>query len=135
MPPSSTRPLSPHLQIYRWSWTMAMSVFHRITGVALYCGTVFLAIWLLALATGGAFYANIQWALATPFGMVFLFGYTWILMHHMLGGVRHFVWDVGHGFDRDRRISMARLTLIGSIILTLVIWSVAFSSTLKSFLS
>jgi succinate dehydrogenase / fumarate reductase, cytochrome b subunit len=135
MTTSNSRPLSPHLQIYRWSWTMAMSVFHRLTGIALYFGTALLAVWLLALALGGSFYANVQWALATPPGLVFLFGYTWALMHHMLGGVRHFVWDAGYGFEREQRLSMARFTLLASVLVTIIIWGVAFSSVIKSFLS
>ena len=119
------RPLSPHLQIYRWSWTMAMSIFHRATGSALYIGTALLAIWFVALASGPrAFYA-VQWFFGSPLGILILFGYTWALMHHMLGGVRHLIWDFGHGFGPER-LSMARFTLIGSIVLTLVIWIVAF---------
>jgi succinate dehydrogenase / fumarate reductase cytochrome b subunit len=119
------RPLSPHLQIYRWSWTMAMSIFHRATGSALYVGTALLAIWFVALASGPrAFYA-VQWFFGSPIGILILFGYTWVLMHHMLGGVRHLIWDFGHGYGPER-LSMARFTLIGSIVLTLVIWIVAF---------
>jgi succinate dehydrogenase / fumarate reductase cytochrome b subunit len=109
------RPLSPHLQIYRWSWTMAMSVAHRITGLALYGGIALFAIWLVALASGPSAFDNVQW-----------FGYTWILMHHMLGGVRHLVWDFGHGMEAAQRINMARFTLVGSVALTLAIWVVAF---------
>ena len=120
------RPLSPHLQIYRWSWTMTMSIFHRVTGSALYIGTALLAIWFVALASGPrAFYA-VQWFFGSPLGILILFGYTWVLMHHMLGGVRHLVWDFGHGMEPEERINMARFTLIGSIALTLVIWIVAF---------
>ena len=82
------RPLSPHLQIYRWTWTMAMSVLHRVTGTALYGGTALVAIWLVALASGPAAYGWVAWFFGSWIGRIVLFGYTWILMHHMLGGLR-----------------------------------------------
>lgn len=118
------RPLSPHLQIYRWSWTMAMSVAHRITGSALYGGTVLLTIWLVALASGPDAYAWVGWFFASPVGYLVLFAYTWILMHHMLGGVRHLIWDFGHGMEPTERVWLARMTLIGSTLLTVLIWTV-----------
>jgi succinate dehydrogenase / fumarate reductase, cytochrome b subunit len=68
----------------------------------------------------------VQWFFGSPIGYLILFGYTWILMHHMLGGVRHLVWDFGYGMEADQRIAMARFTLIGSVALTLAIWVVAF---------
>ncbi|MCJ2022040.1 MULTISPECIES: succinate dehydrogenase, cytochrome b556 subunit [unclassified Methylobacterium] len=123
--PTVAQPLSPHLQIYRWTWTMAMSVFHRITGTALYGGTALVAIWLLALASGPIAYSYVAGFFGSVIGRLILFVYTWILMHHMLGGLRHFAWDFGIGFDREKRLAMSRLTLIGSVALTLVIWAVA----------
>lgn len=121
----SKRPLSPHLQIYRWTWTMAMSIFHRATAVVLYVGTVFLAFWLLALAAGPQAYESAAWFFGSWLGYLILFAYTWALMHHMLGGVRHFVWDFGQGFEPSQRFLLAKLTLVGSVSLTLVIWIVA----------
>lgn len=123
--PTVAQPLSPHLQIYRWTWTMAMSVFHRITGTALYAGTALVAIWLLALASGPVAYSYVAGFFGSVIGRLILFVYTWILMHHMLGGLRHFAWDFGVGFDREKRLAMSRLTLIGSVALTLIIWAVA----------
>ncbi|WP_342106087.1 succinate dehydrogenase, cytochrome b556 subunit [Methylobacterium sp. SI9] len=123
--PTVAQPLSPHLQIYRWTWTMAMSVFHRITGTALYGGTALVAIWLLALASGPVAYSYVAGFFGSVIGRLILFVYTWILMHHMLGGLRHFAWDFGIGFDREKRLAMSRLTLIGSVALTVVIWAVA----------
>jgi succinate dehydrogenase / fumarate reductase cytochrome b subunit len=119
------RPLSPHLQIYRWTWTMAMSIFHRATAIVLYVGTIFLVFWLLALATGPEAYASAAWFFGSWLGYLVLFAYTWALMHHMLGGVRHFVWDFGKGFEPSQRFLLAKLTLVGSVSLTLVIWIVA----------
>lgn len=123
--PTVAQPLSPHLQIYRWTWTMAMSVFHRITGTALYGGTFLVAVWLVALASGPRAYDAVAWFFGSWIGRLILFAYTWVLMHHMLGGLRHFIWDAGYGFDRDRRLGLARATLIGSVVLTLVIWALA----------
>jgi succinate dehydrogenase / fumarate reductase cytochrome b subunit len=122
----AARPLSPHLQVYRWSWTMVMSIFHRATGIALYVGTVLVAGWLLAMASGPAAYARVAWFFGTPIGLLVLFGYTWVLLHHMLGGVRHLVWDFGHGMEPATRINLARFTLVGSTLLTVLIWAVAF---------
>ena len=122
--PTAVPPLSPHLQIYRWTWTMAMSVFHRITGTALYGGTALVAIWLVALASGPVAYAWVAGFYGSWFGRLVLFAYTWVLLHHLLGGLRHFVWDAGIGFERDTRMRMARATLIGSAALTVAIWAV-----------
>ena len=119
------RPLSPHLQIYRWSWTMAMSVAHRITGTALYIGVALLAIWLVALASGPRAFEAVQGLFGSPLGYLILFGYTGVLMHHMLGGVRHLVWDFGHGMEPAQRVNMARFTLVGSVTLTILIWAAA----------
>ena len=119
------RPLSPHLQIYRWTWTMMMSIVHRATGIALYLGTVLVAIWLLSLASGPVAYDRVSWFFGSIIGRLILFGYTWALIHHMLGGVRHLVWDFGYGMAPGTRMQMARFTLIGSVVLTVLIWIVA----------
>lgn len=105
---------------------MAMSIFHRATGSALYIGIALLAIWLVALASGPSAFESVQWFFGSPLGILILFGYTWVLMHHMLGGIRHLVWDFGRGMEPGQRINMARFTLIGSIALTVLIWLVAF---------
>ncbi|WP_210492993.1 succinate dehydrogenase, cytochrome b556 subunit [Microvirga antarctica] len=122
----TARPLSPHLQVYRWTWTMAMSVFHRVTGTGLYFGIALVAIWLVALASGPRAFDAVQWFFGSPVGLLILFVYTWVLLHHMLGGVRHLVWDTGTGMEPGTRMAMARFTLIASIALTVAIWVVAF---------
>jgi succinate dehydrogenase / fumarate reductase cytochrome b subunit len=121
------RPLSPHLQIYRWTWTMAMSVVHRITGCALYGGTLLVVWWLVALAAGPGPYATVQWVMNSILGRLVLIGFTWALFHHMLGGIRHFVWDLGFGFEREARMNLARFTLFGSLALTVVVWVIALA--------
>jgi succinate dehydrogenase / fumarate reductase cytochrome b subunit len=118
------RPLSPHLQIWRPTLTMMMSIFHRATGMALYFGTMVVAWWLLAAASGPAAYAAIETFIGSLIGGAVLFGYTWALIHHMLGGVRHLIWDTGHGFGPHEREWLARATLVGSIGLTVVLWAV-----------
>jgi succinate dehydrogenase / fumarate reductase, cytochrome b subunit len=118
------RPLSPHLTIYRPMLSMMMSIVHRITGAALYIGTLLLAWWLLAAASGPGAYAMFQSAAASFIGRIVLFGYTWALLHHMLGGVRHLIWDTGHGFGAAEREWLVRANLIGSIALTVILWVV-----------
>jgi succinate dehydrogenase / fumarate reductase cytochrome b subunit len=120
------RPLSPHLQVYRMMFTMVMSGFHRITGMGLYFGAFLLAWWLLAVASGPNAYATVVWFMGSPIGLLILLGYTWALMHHMLGGVRHLIWDLSYGFGPSEREWLARATLVGSIALTLIIWVIGY---------
>ena len=120
------RPMSPHLQVYRFALTMAMSIAHRITGVALYAGTLLLAWWLVAAATDAASFANVSWFMGTIVGRLILFGFTWALFHHFLGGLRHFVWDLGYGMDHPEREYLAQGTLIGAVVLTVVVWIIAY---------
>jgi succinate dehydrogenase / fumarate reductase, cytochrome b subunit len=105
--------------------TMVMSILHRITGAALYFGTVLLAAWLIAAATNFETFSWVSWFFSSLIGRLILFGYTWALMHHMLGGVRHFVWDVGMGLDKKFATKMALASAAGSIALTLLIWGFA----------
>jgi succinate dehydrogenase / fumarate reductase cytochrome b subunit len=92
------RPLSPHLHIYKWSVTMATSITHRITGVGLYLGIVFIAWWLVAASTGPETYQPFLNAAANPIGQIILFGFTWAAAYHLLNGIRHLAWDLGYGF-------------------------------------
>ena len=118
------RPLSPHLQIYKMTLTMAMSIIHRITGAALYFGTVLLALFLIAAASGKAGYGIAAAVYGSFLGKLVLFGYTWALIHHMLGGIRHFIWDTAAGLDPVARETIVKATLIGSVALTLLVWLV-----------
>ena len=121
MAPRIDRPLSPFMT-YRWTLTMAMSIVHRITGGALYFGTLLVAAWLMAAASSQATFDWVNWAFGTWLGRLILFGSTWALMHHMLGGVRHLVWDTGAGLEKHTASKIAWATLAGSISLTLLIW-------------
>ena len=121
-PATRARPLSPHLTVYRMPITMTMSIIHRITGGALYFGTLLVAVWLMAAASSEATFDWVNWAFGSWLGRLILFGYTWALMHHMLGGVRHLVWDTGAGLEKHTASKIAWATLAGSIALTLLIW-------------
>ena len=120
------RPLSPHLTIYRLTLTMMMSIVHRITGAALYVGTLLVAWWLIAAASGPNGYATVQWFMGSWIGRLMLFGYTWALIHHMLSGLRYLIWDTGRGFGPSEREWLVRATLFGSVTLTVVLWIVGY---------
>ncbi|MEX0589889.1 MAG: succinate dehydrogenase, cytochrome b556 subunit [Xanthobacteraceae bacterium] len=115
------RPLSPHLQIYRLSMTMAMSIVHRISGAALYFGTILFIWWLLSAASPRNF-DTVNGFFGSWIGRLILFGYTWALLHHLLGGVRHLIWDTGRGLGPGERDFLAWATLVGSVTLTVVVW-------------
>ena len=116
------RPLSPHIGIYRQQINMVMSIVHRITGTALYFGTLLLAWWLIAIAQGPQALDLVNMVLGHPVGKLVLFGYTWALVHHMFGGLRHFIWDTGRGFDLGTVNTLSWLTIFGSVIVTLALW-------------
>jgi succinate dehydrogenase / fumarate reductase cytochrome b subunit len=118
----AARPLSPHLQIYRLTLTMVMSGLHRITGIFLYLGAAAVAWWLIAAASGPNAYGYVQWFMGTWIGRLFLLGYTWTLIHHTLGGVRHLIWDTGRGLGASEREWLAVATLFGSVTFTIVLW-------------
>ncbi len=120
------RPLSPHLQIYSPLLTMMMSIAHRITGVALYVGTLLLAWFLIALAAGPGPFATVSAVYGSWLGIIILIGFSWALFHHLLGGIRHFIWDMGYGMDHPAREYLAQGTLYGGLALTLLVWLIAW---------
>ena len=115
------RPLSPHLQIWRFTATMAASITHRGTGVVLYTGTILLAFWLFAVAQGPAFFWRVGGFLTSPLGAVVLTGYIWALCFHLLNGLRHLYWDYGRGFAVKTATMTAWLVYAGATILTALI--------------
>ncbi|MDZ7823826.1 MAG: succinate dehydrogenase, cytochrome b556 subunit [Ahrensia sp.] len=125
----SKRPLSPHLSIYKPIPTMVMSIFHRMTGVALYVGTLLVAWWLIAAATSESHFNFVNGFFASWFGLVVLFGYTWALMHHLLGGIRHFIWDTGSMMEKHTSTKLAYATMVGSVTLTVLVWAVGLIVT------
>jgi succinate dehydrogenase / fumarate reductase cytochrome b subunit len=123
----AARPLSPHLSIFRPYINMTMSIFHRITGTVNYVGSALLAAWLISAVMGDEQFNTVNSLLATPPGYVILFGFTWSVMHHMLGGIRHLIWDTIHGFALANVRLLSWGTLFGSLTLTALIWLVALS--------
>lgn len=118
----TARPLSPHLTIYKFRPTMAMSILHRITGAALYVGTLFFVWWLVAAASGPVAFSYASGFFDSIIGRIILFGYTWALIHHMFGGIRHLVMDTGNGLQKETSTRFAQATLAASLIVTVLLW-------------
>jgi len=122
----AARPLSPHLQIYRLTLTFLMSGFHRVTGFVLYFGILLVVWWLFAAASGPNAYAKFEWFIGSYIGQLVVLGYTWGLIHHMLGGIRHLIWDTGRGFGPQEREWLGAATIVGSLILTLIVAGISY---------
>jgi succinate dehydrogenase cytochrome b subunit len=121
------RPLSPHLSIYRPTMTMAMSIAHRISGAALYVGVLLLAWFLIAASSDASSFAVFSDFISSFIGRLTLFVITWALFHHLVGGVRHILWDAGYGLDAPLRDQMAWATAIGGFALTVLVWAIGFA--------
>lgn len=117
------RPLSPHLQIYRPLINMTMSIMHRITGMALFFGTLLLAWWLLSAAIGPSYFKFVNGLATSPIGLLILLGYSWALIHHMIGGIRHLIWDTGKAFSLGAINTLSWLTILGSLTVTAAVWA------------
>ena len=124
------RPLSPHLQVYRPQLTSVLSISHRASGVILAAGSVILAIWLLALASGPATYATVANAIGSPPGKILMFLFTLALYYHLCNGVRHLFWDAGHGFELDAAYASGRAVCAISVVLTALTWAVVFNASM-----
>ena len=123
---TGNRPLSPHLDVYRWQWTMLLSITHRATGVILAVGALMLVCWLAAVANGPQAFDAVQAFLSSWFGRLVLFGWTWALLYHLGNGLRHLFWDAGVGLELPAAQASGYVVLIGSIILTLAVWAAAY---------
>ena len=123
MAASKSRPLSPHLTVWRWGPHMIVSILHRATGTALsIAGLAVLTWWLMALAQGGDSYAHFTKLAGSPVGLGILIGLTWSFFQHLLSGIRHLVMDTGAAFELGVNKSFAVLTLVGSLVLTAALW-------------
>ena len=120
------RPLSPHLQIYKMMFSMVMSGLHRITGMCLYAGTLLLAWYFIAAASGRGSFDTVNWVYSSLLGRLVLFGFTWSLVHHTLGGIRHLIWDMGWGYELPSVERGAQLTLAGGVIITILLWVIGY---------
>ena len=121
------RPISPHLQIYRPQISSVLSILHRLTGAALGIGSLLLAWWLLALATGPEAFASVQYFLGSIIGRLLLLGFTWALFYHLCNGIRHLAWDTGWGFDLPTLEKTGWAVVVASFALTLVAWIIGYS--------
>lgn len=116
------RPLSPHLGVYRWQWTMALSILHRITGVGLAIGTLLLIYWLWAAASGPEAYFRAQSIIGGWFGRLLLFGWTLALFYHLFNGIRHLFWDAGKGFELRTGWLSGMAVVAATIAVTVIVW-------------
>lgn len=123
---NSNRPLSPHLQVYKPQITSVMSIFHRMTGVALGVGTLFLMWWLVSVAAGPEYYAFVADIAGSIIGRLVLFGFTWALFYHLCNGLRHLYWDAGWGFELESVTRSGWLVIVASVVLTVVAWAIAY---------
>ncbi|SNY90652.1 succinate dehydrogenase subunit C [Cohaesibacter sp. ES.047] len=123
------RPISPHVQhgAYKVTMSMAVSISHRLSGSAAYAGTLFLAYWLLALATGPEAFETAQMLWGSILGRLVMFGFTWALVHHLLGGLRHFIWDIPAMMEKPQIEFLYLATVIGGVVLTVLIWIIGYS--------
>lgn len=119
------RPLSPHLQVWRWHITMACSILHRASLFALYVGVLLLAGWALALASGPDHYACYAGALGSPLGKLVLFGLTVAVFYNVAYIVRQSFWDLGKGFNPKTADATGVAVIAFSIVAAVVVWVIA----------
>ncbi|MEI9965317.1 MAG: succinate dehydrogenase, cytochrome b556 subunit [Caulobacteraceae bacterium] len=124
-PGAAARPLSPHLQVWRWHITMFCSIAHRATGIALYVGALILAAWAISLAAGPDAYAVFKATLGSPLGKLMLFGLTVSVFYHLAAGVRHLVWDAGKGFNPRLADMTGAAAIAFGIVAAVVVWVIA----------
>ena len=124
---SQNRPLSPHLDVYKLPLTGIISISHRITGVGLSVGTLLLACWLMAAATGAESYATINGFLGSWVGMILMFLWSFAFFFHLCNGIRHLIWDTGRGLDLADVEKSAKFVLIATTVLTVLTWVIALA--------
>jgi len=122
------RPLSPHLQVYRWQITMTLSILHRATGVVLAIGAFAVAWWLLAVSASNARYEQFADLAASLPGKIVLAGFSYCLVYHLLNGLRHLLWDSGRGFEIKEFQATGWAVVVLSFVLTAAIWMLALNS-------
>lgn len=122
----NSRPLAPDLQTYRPTLTMTMSIVHRATGIALYVGFIGMAAWLTALAAGPRPYEVMQQVLGSRVGLPILIAFTWAILHHAFGGIRHLIWDLSIAHTYPWREYLTRATLVASLLCASLFWIALF---------
>ena len=119
------RPLSPHLSIYRWPITMATSILHRATGIAMAVGFIVLVGWLFDAASGPEVYGQFMAVMDSTIGLILLVGWSFAFFYHLANGIRHLVWDTGRGFEKSQATASAWFVIVAAVVLTAVFWWVA----------
>ncbi len=122
-----SRPLSPHLQTYRWPLSMVLSISHRATGIALSVGAVLLTWWLVAAAVSDRAFAAVQWFLGSWVGIICLLGWSASLIFHLFTGLRHLAWDAGYGFEKPTYNKTGWTVVIATVVVSLLVWIVGFA--------
>jgi succinate dehydrogenase / fumarate reductase cytochrome b subunit len=122
------RPLSPHLQVYRWQITSVLSIMHRLTGIGVGVGTLLLVWWLVAAATSDAAYATVTGFVRSPVGLLLMFGWTVALWYHFCNGLRHLAWDFGYGYELPQVHKSGYAVLIATAVLTVLTWIITFAT-------
>lgn len=117
------RPVSPHISIYKPQISSVLSILHRITGVALTVGSIFIFWWLVAAASGPTCYNAFQGFITSWFGLLIMFGWSWAFFYHLCTGIRHLFWDMGYGFEIETMTKTGWLAVGSSFVLTLAVWS------------
>ncbi len=120
-----TKPLSPHLSIYKPQLTSVLSILHRGTGIVLAIGTLLVCYWLLAAASGPEQFENARQLFGSWFGQLILFGWSWATLYHLSNGIRHLFWDLGLGFELKTVYLSGTAVVVSSLLLTLLLWSFA----------
>ena len=119
------RPISPHLQVYKPQITSLLSIFHRITGVALTFGLILLVAWIFTLSLGEEYFEYFVMFIKSWFGLLILFGFTFALNYHLCNGIRHLFWDAGYGYEIETVHKSGLAVLVVSFVLTILIWYLA----------
>jgi len=117
-------PLSPHLQIYRWQVSSLVSITHRITGILNLLGLVFICAWISSAGIGENFFESFSVFLKSFIGEFILIGFTWSMSYHLLSGIRHFFWDLGHGYEIKTANFTGIIVILGSLVLTIILWMI-----------
>ncbi|MAF58278.1 succinate dehydrogenase, cytochrome b556 subunit [Ponticaulis sp.] len=120
---NDTRPLSPHIMNWKWHITMASSIFHRASGVALYIGSFLIVGWLVAITMGEAAYNGYAGFLGSPIGLILLFAFTAAVMYHLANGIRHLFWDAGTGYKPGTANLTAWLVILFAAVSSVAIWA------------
>jgi len=127
-PNGRPRPLSPHLQVWRWHVTMLGSILHRVSGGALSVGALLVVGWLLALAFGPDAYGTFVSLAGSPLGLLVWFGLTLALTYHLASGIRHLIWDAGSGLEPRTASTLTTASIVAAVVVALAFWAFLFAT-------